>query len=554
MLTIKHLYKRYDNKETYALEDINMCLPNKGMIAIIGSSGSGKTTLLNLLGGLDRVTKGVVEFDDINITNLNNRELEEYRNQYVSFIYQDFSLIDYLSVSDNVSILVDCDEEILKSVGIYHLKDKSVNKLSGGEKQRVGIARALAKKPKIILADEPTGSLDSDNSRKVMDILKEISKKTLVIVVTHNESLALEYADKIVGLNSDKIAEIKDINEVGDIEEFDTYKLNKLNKDVEKDIFKGMLFRNPLKFIMSIILLTIMLTTIIISNGVSNINASSSLARTVTNEKDSVLYIDNIYGKKTNHKKYIGKKYFGKYNLINDNLENILSLYPNNEEYIKSLQNETSNSEEITDIQKYIVADTVFIIEDGIFKDDIWGSLPKNENEIAITEALAKSYITYGMILSDNSNFNPQSMDDILDKEVLFGNIPVIIKGILKQDYDKYLNKKVDGINDSKYVEEIIKPGAFIYVTNEFENYISNNTIYALRDSEVKLNDNKLSNNTSFTFHVDSGLKDNEIILCNYYEKYLNKSVKLTFNNKEYDMLVVGLDNENYISDKFVKK
>lgn len=188
-------------KDVQALKETTISLPNKGMVVIVGDSGSGKSTLLNLMAGNVFATTGGVFFNNVEIS---KRNAEEYRRDNVATVYQDFRLISDLSVYDNISLAVQaegriCDrnyiEELLEKVGIARYADKKINKMSGGEMQRVAIARAIAKKDAIVLADEPTGNLDKNNSIAVMELLKEISKERLVVVVSHNEALSERYAD-----------------------------------------------------------------------------------------------------------------------------------------------------------------------------------------------------------------------------------------------------------------------------------------------------------------------------------------------------------------------
>nr|MCR4581800.1 ABC transporter ATP-binding protein [Bacilli bacterium] len=203
MLKLKHVCKKY-NKE-YILNDINLTLPSKGLVSILGSSGSGKTTLLNIIGGIDKPTSGTISLNNKNINELNNKELDWYHDKYVSFVFQQYNLINYLTVKDNLRLVNNNYELTLFKLNIYDLKNKKVSELSGGEKQRVALARCLLKNPKLLLCDEPTGALDSTNSIFILDTLKEISKERLVIVITHNEELANTYSDHIIRIKDGKI-------------------------------------------------------------------------------------------------------------------------------------------------------------------------------------------------------------------------------------------------------------------------------------------------------------------------------------------------------------
>ena len=169
-------FKFGKNKEL-VLDKINLDFKKSELVFILGKSGSGKSTLLNIIGGLLEIDSGKVMLDDVDITKFNNNMLCNYRNNMVGFVFQDYHLVEYMSVMDNIKLgqTITSDdggdiEVILRKLGIYSKRKTKVNKLSGGEKQRVAIARAIINNPDIILCDEPTGALDSSNSIKIMDI------------------------------------------------------------------------------------------------------------------------------------------------------------------------------------------------------------------------------------------------------------------------------------------------------------------------------------------------------------------------------------------------
>lgn len=202
MIKIRNLFKTYDDK-TKALNNINLDLNDKELYFLVGKSGSGKTTFLNILSGIDTPSSGYVMFEDKNIASLSEKEKASFRAQNVSFIFQNFNLIERWTVEENIIFplklfnnQIDRNEvdSLIRKLGLIDekgdlLNNKLVANLSGGQKQRVAIARALVKKPKILLADEPTGSLDSENAKQIIDILREISRETCVLIVTHDKSL-----------------------------------------------------------------------------------------------------------------------------------------------------------------------------------------------------------------------------------------------------------------------------------------------------------------------------------------------------------------------------
>lgn len=204
---VSKVYNINKPNEFAALKNISFELPDNGMIFITGKSGSGKTTLLNLLGGLDSPTSGELCLDDKKIDLKKRKFADEYRRNYTGFVFQDFNLIEYETVFENVNIAArlldknaDDVTDALKQVGLDKFAHSLAGNLSGGQKQRVAIARALIKYPKIILADEPTGNLDSENAGEVFDLLKRLSKDRLVVVVSHDEDSVAKYADGVLSL------------------------------------------------------------------------------------------------------------------------------------------------------------------------------------------------------------------------------------------------------------------------------------------------------------------------------------------------------------------
>ena len=216
MMKILSVCKSYKSKKGIshqALKDINLNLPDKGLVFILGKSGSGKSTLLNLLGGLDCPTSGSIEVDNYDLSSLKSSKFADYRNSYIGFIFQDFYLLNEFTVFENVSLALDLqgitDKNLvystIKKVGLEGYEEKYPNELSGGERQRVAIARAIIKNPKYILADEPTGNLDTDTTVEIMELLHSLSKENLVLVISHDKNSAYQYADRIIEIANGEI-------------------------------------------------------------------------------------------------------------------------------------------------------------------------------------------------------------------------------------------------------------------------------------------------------------------------------------------------------------
>lgn len=223
MIVIKELnkvYKSRKNKKCHALKDINLTLPDTGLVFVLGKSGSGKSTLLNLIGGLDNITSGEIFVDGNDLSHFNEKEFCNYRNTHIGFIFQDYHLLDELTVFDNIMLSLNLNGEedkekvllALEKVGLSGYEDRFTQELSGGEQQRVAIARAIVKNPKVILADEPTGNLDSSTSKQIIAILQEISKSCLILIVSHNINDANKYADRIIELKQGEIIDDKNKN------------------------------------------------------------------------------------------------------------------------------------------------------------------------------------------------------------------------------------------------------------------------------------------------------------------------------------------------------
>ena len=213
MLEIKNITKIYklDDFEQYALNDVSINFRKNEFVSILGPSGSGKTTLLNIIGGLDKYTDGDLIINGISTKDYSDHDWDIYRNHKIGFVFQSYNLIPHQSILSNVELALTLSGvskkerkeraiKALESVGLIEHINKKPNQLSGGQMQRVAIARALVNNPDIVLADEPSGALDTKTSIQIMDLLKEIAKDRLVIMVTHNPELAEKYSTRIINI------------------------------------------------------------------------------------------------------------------------------------------------------------------------------------------------------------------------------------------------------------------------------------------------------------------------------------------------------------------
>lgn len=223
ILELKHVTKsfRKGGTETLALNDVSLTLKKGESLAIMGTSGSGKSTLLNIIGGLDKPTSGTVHVNDKNIFKLKENDLSKFRNQTIGFVFQFFNLLDYLTAVENVMVPAlisgktrgeakDKALELLKQVGLAARANFHPRQLSGGEMQRVAIARSLINSPSLLLADEPTANLDKKSAAVVLDLFSEISDKGLsVVTITHDPTVSSRYKN-VVHLSQGEIIEVKD--------------------------------------------------------------------------------------------------------------------------------------------------------------------------------------------------------------------------------------------------------------------------------------------------------------------------------------------------------
>lgn len=219
IVKMEHVTKIYGNGDTrvWALDDVNLTVQKGESLAVVGASGSGKSTLLHVMGGVDTVTNGKVIVDDRDITTLKDEEMSVFRRRKIGFVFQSYHLIPVLTVEENIQMPILLDhkkpdreyiDHVIEMLGLKDRRKHLPNQLSGGQQQRAAIARALANRPSLILADEPTGALDSTNGNEVMALLQNSVKKLnqTLVLITHNIDLARE-ADRIVRITDGKLIE-----------------------------------------------------------------------------------------------------------------------------------------------------------------------------------------------------------------------------------------------------------------------------------------------------------------------------------------------------------
>lgn len=225
MIVLKNITRTYKPKKgvpVNALNNVSLKFAKTGMVFILGKSGSGKSTLLNVIGGLDKYDSGELIIKDKSTLKFSQNDFDSYRNTMIGFIFQEYNVLDDFTVAQNIGLALELQgikpssekiNEILNLVDLDDYGRRKPNELSGGQKQRVAIARALVKNPEIIMADEPTGALDSETGKQILDTLKKLSETRLVIVVSHDRDFATNYGDRIVEFKDGEI--ISDVSKAG---------------------------------------------------------------------------------------------------------------------------------------------------------------------------------------------------------------------------------------------------------------------------------------------------------------------------------------------------
>lgn len=505
-LKLDHIKKIYDLGDTKveALKDVSLCFNENEFVSILGPSGCGKTTLLNVIGGLDKYTKGDLIINGISTKKYKDKNWDAYRNTQIGFVFQSYNLISHQTVLQNVEIALTLSgvskkerrkraKEVLNEVGLSDQIHKKPNQLSGGQMQRVAIARALVNNPSIILADEPTGALDSKTSVQIMEILKEISKTKLIIMVTHNQELAKKYSNRIINLlDGNIISDNSDLREDSIIIE----KNKKQNKKTSMSwitalslSFRNLLTKKNRTIITSIagsIGIIGVALVLSLSNGLTNyINnmQSTSLAGFPVSINTSEQTIDfttrnDIIAENKKYEEYTNKDIIYSYDINTNNKQHKNIITDDYTDYVKKMEKELQNSINTISYDRGVAINLLSNTSDGIIlynvskSNNIFGNssyfeempdndkfilslydligensrLPKEKNEVALVVD------EYNRIDSDFFNklgFSEESskfkLTDFIGKEIL--------KVISNDDYYVESNNIFHPVSADKYEE-----------------------------------------------------------------------------------------------------
>lgn len=560
MISLKNVSKYYTSgdKVTMALNNINLTLDDVGFVAITGESGSGKSTLLNVISGMDTYEEGEVYYGEQETSYFDELDWENYRRNNVSIIYQLYNLIDSYSVYDNIATILKMngdlsDEEIdkrtkeaLDKVGILKQARKKACHLSSGQKQRLGIARALAKDTNIIIADEPTGNLDVENGKAVMAILHELSKDRLVVVVTHNYEQAEEFCDRKIRLFDGKIAEDVTINSLEDKKLEEDKLLLKQDEEKKSSILKKSVllarknvFAQPRRMFFNFVLIFFFafasflflgtlagsvddtMTKFISKEHFSNVDKTRILVKRVDGEvitEDDIKALSDI-------------KYINEVDMY-DNSADISFHYQANIDYVANVEykKHTKKNEKVV---TFMETDNFVKSSYCISEDDLaYGRLPEKYDEIVIYD----------------------TGDDRLDKdlEIYFSNtkwgrsdygyINAKIVGILKEETEQiYFAKELvyslnTNLTDLDVTLDIVKTKVVDYDDPTVDDYISSSdeTVYGDLIINDDLADNEVRISQNYFYRLYNGDQSN--ISEGYDEdSFLITKMTISSKDKEYE-------------------
>lgn len=551
MLELKNINKSYKKGKTEqkVLKDVSIKFKENGFVSILGPSGCGKTTLLNILGGLDKPNSGKFLVDGKDITLLKDNELDAYRNSKIGFVFQNYNLINHLNVYDNIALSLKLSKtntkeikekvtECLKKVGLEGKEKKKPLELSGGEAQRVAIARAIINSPEIILADEPTGSLDSKTSIDILEILKEISQKKIVIMVTHNKELADKYSDRIITMcdgriENDEIKISKEENNIKKIKKVHMSFMMSIKLSLKNILSK--LFRVIATVFAGSIGIIAVALVITLSQGVSKyveeiqekalkdmpiVISSSTIYSSQGNIINNMQEYPDTNEIKVSHQvtNYEHKNY-----IDDDLLETISSLDENKYDFINynrsvTMNIYTKNQTSFTKISQSYFYEMNELSVMNYEYDVIYGKMPEKEDELALVidkyNTISSSILkSLGLDYSEET----YTYDDILANEyILLDNDDIYeyneeIKVFVKKQIDttkEYKTLKITGIIRESRNNSFDLYGSGIVYTQALTDYI----IEKARNSEIGKK------------QLESGL-------------VLNVLTGLPFENKEYETI-----------------
>ena len=622
MLSLKNINKSYKtgNFTQKALDNVSLTFNKTEFVSILGPSGSGKTTLLNIIGGLDRYDSGDLIIKGKSTKKFKDKDWDSYRNNSVGFIFQNYNLISHIDILSNVEMGMTLSGksiryrkkkalEMLKKVGLEKHIHKKPNQLSGGQMQRVAIARALANDPEIILADEPTGALDSKTSIQIMELIKEISKDKLVIMVTHNDELSKIYSDRVITMKDGII--ISDSNKENIDNEKEVYKLTKTKMSFLTALYlsinniktkKGRTILTSFASSIGIIGISLILALsngfskqidkferstsdampIVISSqkidnktvkneissGMSNSKKDFSKSKSIEVKKDdSASNYNNITDEYMNYIKNINNNYISSVSLIYNTNLNLIQKQDNNYYSLNSIKQNQNNLIKTFDIQslpyKGFNNNEISDIITNYY-DVLYGRLPAERDEIVI-EVDTNNSINNSMAKALGLNEDNISFEDMMNSSIklVFNNdyyknygdyfIPKEINGELYNNENNLTLNVVGIIRVKKEKSNIVNSSNSIYYNNSLIDYV----IEKNNESDIvkKADESKYNVLTGEPFDdSDNGKRNKELLLSMLGKKTTPNIIYLypkDFDNK--DKITSYLDKYNKTKEEKYK-
>lgn len=558
MLKLENITKIYEGKnfKQIALNDVTLAFRNNEFVSILGPSGSGKTTLLNIIGGLDKYTYGNLIIDGVSTRKYKERDWNNYRSKKVGFIFQSYNLINHQTVLSNVLLSLNIAgkpkkesiklaKKVLKDVGLENYIKKKPKELSGGQMQRVAIARALVTNPDIILCDEPTGALDSQTSIQIMELLKEISKEKLVIMVTHNVTLANKYSDRVIALNDGVITYDTSPYEV---ENYSLKKIKNKRKTMNKFTSLSLSFNNLLtkksrtlltSFAGSIGIIGIALVLSLSKGTQKYINKieKNTFSKYPISIMESYIDYQNMFDKEKESCKNGSICSINDLtnNVVNDNKINSISKFSNIlKQNYENINNYTLDINYNYNINLNIYKDNKMIENSSLYFKEffnnnspllkeytlIYGKLPEKYNEI--------------VIVTDENGKLPLSL-----MKSLFLNENIDLSKTINISYEKIIDSKFKLVSETSY---------YIYENDTWQ-YIKNNRdkINDILDKSINLKITGILKLNKDAVISESGFIGYSKKLINYLNDEVNSSniKKSILENKDINPLTNNLYDEN---------
>ncbi len=482
MIELKNITKIYQSKKSFstvAIDNINLKFDNKGLVFIVGKSGSGKSTLLNLLGGLDSPTSGEISINGRDISSFSQSQYDSYRNTYIGFVFQEFNILEQYNVYENIELSLRLQgkktskkemNHLLNKLGLTNLELRKINELSGGQKQKVAIARALVKKPEVILADEPTGNLDQESSEQIFKILKEISKEQLVVVVSHDLESAQRYASRIIEIEDGKIIADSNNTVKNKGEEF-ILKESKLPMSYVLKMAITSFKRKPVKLFMTILLTAISFIFLGITVNCVLFDKTMLIVNTM---KDNNNYLYDVFhterkGNLAIQGLELNSNDFTNISHLTSSLVNpIYLLYDNN----KLLQFEFVENNIQSEYYDKEISYLRFIeVKDERILGRLIGRAPQRKGEIVVHKYIADYAIQFGIKTTNGNLYFPESYLELVsnNEKIKLGNNEVVITGIIDDDNSLFLSAKETGVFENKelgifFSESYVNRAIDIYV------------------------------------------------------------------------------------------